>query len=543
MLGIGLVVGCGIGLSLGMRPAPPDSLATHAASDSPRPTSCIAVSDAPTGTTSTAPAPSPTTAASANDTREKLLELLAGPNPARNWSEINEQLSTWCQSDPAAALAFIQHAPRFPMRNSALTLPLAAIARNDPDSAAAWLRTHATEIDRRRIADEVATTIADSNPREALAFANANVHTSEGIVGYVIGKLAATAPADAAALFTTLAESERATAALMVGQNWATHDPTGALRWSATLTNERCATAAATGALLALAEEDPHAAAEALSRYALPPEAASSALRAIANADPALALSTVSTLPTAKQTAVARTLVETALESAPDRIAALGRSLLPEADFAAALRQAWTAWRESDRPAAEAWADTVTDLDLRNRLASIKLADSAESDPALFLASLDAVPDAYREPQSIQSALANLPPPDAARWVASHASAIPTAAAVQTAESYFNADQAAADSWARNLPVGEARDQALSSVAGNWGLRGETDRATGALAAISDPLARTATSFQIFNTLHGQSPDTAVAWLATQPLSAEVRTNWEAVAAGTQSFSGIAPCD
>lgn len=540
MLGIGLVVGGGLGLLLGMRPAPAARTrpATETAADTALSPIFLDTLQPPGSAAPGAPPVAPPVDDSAP---AKLCALLATPNPMRHWGEIHEQLSAWCLVDPRAALDFVQQAPRFPQRNSALALPLAAIARTDAASAAAWLLAHGTEIDRRRIGDEVFVTIANEHPREALEFTGAGVRLSDGLLGYAIGPLAATEPDEALALLATLGGSDRVQASMILGQHWAAHDPAAALRWCATVAEERCAVAAANSVLLTIAEQDPRAAAAALGRHNLPDEAIASTLRTIAHTDPALALDAAAKLPIGRQAAVVRPLLEAALEAEPDRVAALGRAVLPTAEFNSVMHQAWTSWRDSDRVAAEAWADTVTDSDLRSRLEGIRLADGPAADPALFLASIESLPDAHREQQSIDTAVANLAPRDAARWLAEHPDLAPAAATVRTAEALFDTDEAAADAWARSLPAGGNRDLVLSSVAANWGLRGETDRATGALATIGDPLVRTATSFHLFRTLHGRNPDAAAAWLATQPLSAEVRANWEAIAAGRPNLPGIEP--
>ncbi len=540
LLGVGLLVGCGIGLSLGMRPAP-------APATPPAGTAAEGSVADETGT-GAAGAATPTAAPDTFDpfaARRQLTALLASANPLRDWAKIDQVLLEWSCNDPWAALDFVRQAPRFPMRNNALAGPLARIAHSTPAAVADWLRQTMAETDRRRIADQIVSMIAEDYPREALALAaEADLNVSTGLIGYTVGELARTAPDEALAMFATLTETERNQAAMMVAQNWTANDPEAALRWCESLRGQSCAAAASTGVLLKLNEEDPATAAAALLHLKPPPDAVCDALRAIAEADPALAFSTAASLPAEQKPRAAKTLAEAAFGADPDRVTALVRSQFPDTEAQPLISQGWTAWRDSDRPAAEAWADNVADPALRRLLAGIRLTDMVESDPTLFLASIDAVPGAQPEADSIRTALANLPAGDAARWVAAHPTVADPTTAVRAFETYFQSDSAAATAWAHSLPPGALRDHVLVSVSENWGRTSERANVEAALAAISDPQLRTSSRFRAFSSLFSTDPAAARNWLAAQPLSAEVRASWEAIAA-TQGDSplGEISCD
>jgi hypothetical protein len=526
LLGIGLLLGCGIGLSVGMRPVPA-SARTPVAPEA-EPPSQPPTETAPGSTTTTGIFP--TEAEPIADPRAQLTRLLAAPNPMNQWSEIDGLLTRWSGTEPQAALEFVQRAPRFPLRNAALAIPLTVIARGDPLAVADWLRTNQGETDRQRLADQIVATLADTHPHEAILLATTkDLRTSAHLFGYAIGRLATTAPADALAFYSTLNGPVREHAAQMLAGTWSENDPVAALRWCETLHGDRAENAAATGLLLQLAQADPSQAAAALVRLQPPAEAACAALQSIAQADPALAFGCIAALPAAQASAATKALAECVFGADPDRAAALLRANVPAAELAASLRTAWNNWRDSDRPAAEAWADNLADPELRSRMAEIQLADAAESDPTTLLATLDTISGATAENDAIRSALNNAPTPDAARWIAAHPQLVSRETAAQIARNYAANDSTAAATWARALPDGEFRDRALASVAINSTDDTPALQSADTLAAIGDPQLQLAARFEVFRGLQQQDHAVALAWLDAQPVSTEVRASWEAI--------------
>ena len=62
---------------------------------------------------------------------------------------------------------------------------------------------------------------------------------------------------------------------------------------------------------------------------------------------------------------------------------------------------------------------------------------------------------------------------------------------------------------------------------------GDTSKASASLADIDDQRLQTGTCFQVFTTLYRKDPIAAAQWLNTQPVSPEVRANWQTLAGAT----------
>jgi hypothetical protein len=529
ILGVGLLAGGGIGYALGVRQTALAQLST--AGERPQP--CLDAAPRSTGAT---PAPAdrttaPEPAAGAANDRARIADWLAAQGPMRDWSEINRCLIRWAKTDPWAVLAFVDQADRFPERTNALAVPLSLIGRTTPTAAADWLRAHVPESARKELATQVVAIISDENPREALALARADeIPVEPSTVGYVLGCLARQDPTEAAALLSTLAAANRTNAAEMIGSTWAERDAESALLWCESLRGQPGDDQAARGVLLELATRNATTLGEALTRLQPSAETTECVVRMLAATDAPQALLLAANLPAAQQPAAAKALAETALGSAPDRVAARARAALPVSEFSSVLADGWQEWRRSDRPAAEAWANNLTDPALRGVIANFKLQEIANGEPELFLSSLTTLPASSTERTAVEAALSSLPADAAARWIAAQPDAVDPAFAARTAANYFQADREAASRWAHSLPPGTARDRALASTALAWSETGDPTTATVTADTIADPRLQTSTRFQIFNTLCQQDRPGALRWLARQPLSAEIRTNWEILA-------------
>jgi len=522
-LGIGLLAGCGLAIGLHRVPARPGTVV--AATTVPEPAATAQPTGGPT-TDKNASALAPGIA----ELGQQLTAFLAMPNPSNTWSEIDDCLTAWAEIDPWTALEFVRTAPRFPQRLNALAIPLAKIAASDPNKATDWLLGHLSLPDRNELRAQLVARIAEDHPHEATVLALADpAALSSSFVEYALGQLAASAPADALAVLDTLPPQEREQAAGAIASNWAKHDPDAAIRWCQSLGDRDYSSNATRSALGELAGDTPGAAVAALARLRPPVNVTVDVLRQIATADAGLALGALASLPADQQAAATKAIATAAFDSAPDKLLALLHANVPAADIAPALRTAWIDWRYSDRTAAEAWAARTTDPTARNVIAQIELENLTTADPDLFLSSIDSIPAAQLETEAIQTALGSTRPATAANWIAGHPTLVPPEVVAQTAANYFQADRQAATLWATNLPAGESRDRALSSVASSWGQAGDSTAADTALAAIANPQLQTASRFRVFNVLHGNNSEVALKWLAAQPLSAEVRASWEAI--------------
>jgi len=541
ILGVGLLAGGGIGYAVGVHHIALAQLSTAGERTPP------ALSSARPAT-GAAPVPADLTAApepaadNCEKDRTRIADWLTAQGPMHDWSEINRCLTRWAKADPWATLAFVHQAGRFPERDNALSVPLAYIGRTDPSAVADWLRSHVPETGRKELATRIVVMISDENPREALALARADeIPVEPSTVGYILGCLARHEPTEAAALLSTLAAAERTGAAEMIGSTWAEQDAESALLWCESLRGQPGDDQAARGVLLELATRNAATVGAALKRLQPSAETTEYVVRLMANNDATRALLLAADLPVAQQPAAAKALAETAFGSAPDRVVALARATLPVSEFSAVLANGWQEWRRSDRPAAEAWASQLTDPALRGAIASLQLQEVATNDPDLFLSSLAALPAAGAERTSIEAALSSLPADAAARWIAEQPSAVDPDFAARIAANYFRTDREAATLWAQALPPGSARDRALASTALAWSETGDTTTATLTIDTIADPRLQTSARFQIFSALFQADRPNALQWLARQPLSAEIRANWEILATTTTSPVPLGP--
>jgi hypothetical protein len=531
MVGLALLAGLGAGYLIGIRQP-----ATVAA-----PTPAIPAPESPTtADPKSSPASTtlaePTTVAppSLEEVKQRLAAWIAAGSPRGERSKVGEYLTVWSTSEPDDALEFIFDAPDFPWRNGALSIPLASIARRDPVKVCTWLRSHLPDTDCGEIAAQVIGEIHRDAPRQALALAEA-----DGFVvppryrGMILASLARTSPAEALAAFSRLPEGGRSDTAAMLATAWAATDPAAALRWTDSIAALPGAENARRGVILQLARGNPAQAFALLSQQALSPENAHRLALDLARQNPTLTLQKLSLVPAEFRVQAFSTAAADSFAAAPDRIAALAKNALPAPKASEAIAEVWNRWLAQDRRSAEAWAASVQDPVLRNGLEMASLGDTANTDPVLFLASVAALPSAHTEKPLIQSALDRLDPSQALDWIAAHPTLVEPDYAAQAATTYFAADRDQATAWAHRLPPGEARNRSLAGLALSWVNAGDTAKASSAIAAIADQRLQTGTRFQIFTTLYLQDSAAASQWLNTQPVSPEIRANWEALAGET----------
>ncbi len=530
-LGLGLVAGAAGGFAVGQhrRPsAPGPAPATQA--ETPGATGVTAEA------ANAAPAEAAPTAAesAAGEDRARIESWLAAGCPMRDWSEIVQLLNHWSDTDPWAAVAFVHGAPRFPERTNALCIPLAAAGRDAPEAVAAWLRDRVPLAARKELATQIVGSLCDQHPAAALALVRAEgIAVEPHTFTYIVGNLVQQDPPAALALFAALPATERVTSAELIASFWSARDPQAAVAWCEHQRGEPHADLAARGVLLALANRDAALAADALLRLQPGAETIGYTVNALTYNDATVALRLAEQLASEARAAAVRALAESALGTAPERIAALAHTALPPADFEPLMVSAWANWRRSDPTAAEAWAERLGDSPTRAAVLRAKLEEVANNEPDLLLASIDAVPAGELERTSIQSALNSLPVATAARWIAERPDLVEPAFAATTAAGYFEADRETATAWALTLPAGTARDHALAATARAWSENGDAAQATATVAAIAEPALRTAARFRVFRSLYERDSAGARTWLAAQPLAPEVRANWEDLAAST----------
>ena len=534
LVSLGLIAGLGLGYAVGVRHAPAIATVEPARSD-PIPSPTVRSSaPAPVAASNNKPAPP-----SLAEAKRKLADWLAAGAPEDGSAEVITCLEVWSTSDPQAALAFIASAPRFPRRNFALAIPLAAIGRRDPNQIVAWLRANLPESERGNVAEVVIRRIYRENPREALVLAEADqTPVGRHAFGRIFQELARIAPAEAVAAFNRLSDGGREATAHAFASAWLESDPAAALRWVDSLSGEPGESGARNAVITNLLGTNIDEALVRMRQWNLPEDTINGLLRMAARQHPEALLGRLDSLPPNQRAAVIGVVLRERLSSDPEQMVAIARASLPSDQAATLISDSWQRWIAEDRPAAEAWAATVRDSSLRPGLELAKLRDTARTDPNLFLSSVANYPGAFETEKSlILDALAQLNSDVAGDWIARHPGVVDPDFVAATAAGFFEWNRDEALVWAHLLPPGETQNRALASIAQRWTASGDPAQAAATLAAITDPRVQTGTRFQVFSTLYRKDRAAAVQWLAAQPVTPEIRSNWETLAA-TSSLAG-----
>ncbi len=535
---LGLLAGLGLGYAVGLRTTPTGA--------------------APIDPSAAAPAPAPVAQRSGHarffksdevpdrptleTAKRTLSDWVANNSGDQHFGEIVESLKVWSDSDPQAALAFVLSAPRFPRRNFALSVPLAKICQRDPAQVIAWLHANIPEQERGEIAERVIGRICQVNPREALVLAEAD-ETPVGRHSFaqIFQQLVRLAPGEALAAFNRLSDGGREMTAHSIARAWVETDPVAAFRWVESLRGQPGEGSAKKALLSSLVETDLDQALALMRQWNLGDDDTSQLFHMVAYRKPEEVLNRLGEFPAAQRGEILAVALGEQFSTAPDRMAAIARANLPAPEAASLVANAWGSWLNHDRPAAEAWAATVQDSSLRSGLELAKLRDSARTDPNLFLSSIANQPDALAsEKPLIHSALAQLNPDVASAWIARHPGVVNPQFVAAAAAGFFEWNRDEAILWAHSLPPGETQNRALASIASQWTDSGDATRAASTIAAITDPRLQTGTRFQVFTTLYRKDRTAAVQWLAAQPVTPEIRANWETLASTTESGSAPA---
>lgn len=534
LVSLGLIAGLGLGYTVGVRRT---SVVAAAAPGRTEPVPAPAPRPATSAPLAAAPGkparPSPDTA------RRELADWVAAGASDEKLGTIFQQLEVWAETDPQAALAFVLSAPRFPQRKSALAIPLGVLCRRDPNQVIAWLHANLPEQERGEVAEIVIRRIHRENPREALVLAEAD-QTPVGRHSFaqIFQQLARIAPAEAVAAFNRLSDGGREMTAHSIAYAWAESDPAAALRWVESLRGQPGARSAQHALIGELFENDIGQALALMRQWNLADEGTNSLWQMIAYRKPEAVLDHLGEFPAAQRGELLGVALRERFSTAPDRLVTLARQNLPPAEASSLIGTAWQHWLNEDRPAAEAWAAASQDGSLRSSLELVKLRDTARTDPNLFLASIANYPGALEsEKPLIHNALAQLTSDVAGDWIARHPGVVDPDFVAVTAAGFFEWNRDEALVWAHLLPPGETQNRALASIAQRWTASGDPAQAAATLAAITDPRVQTGTRFQVFNTLYRKDRSAAVQWLAAQPVTPEIRANWETLAA-TSSLAG-----
>ena len=526
LVSLGLIAGLGLGYALGVRRAPaastirvPETAApAHAAAPVPA-----------TPTRAIDPSVGPRTA---DDAQHLLTAWVSGKNSGIDTGQLRECLHLWSENDPHAVLGFIDQHLHGNMRNYAFAFPLAVIGRRNPREAVDWLRSYPTAEDRDHIAKLTVDSLTKPAPSIALAITEGlSLNLSSLQHHFLLGALAADDPAAAQTAFSKLPAHRRKEVALAVGRGSAANNPQAALLWCKSLGDSPESGEAMQGVVseiaLKLGDEK---ALEAVNQLQPSQAALDDIAKTLNWRSPETALALLPQLSPKASAALAERFIDKDFAETPDEMLALARAYLPPEKASAALAAAWADWRDTQSEAADAWLASLADSEQRALFEPVKLRHLASADPVGYLDRIASVPFAATEHEMIEEALGEVSPAEAANWVAINPKLLAPEQSTQTIVSYYEESPAAATTWALRLPTGASQDQVLETIVLASLKEGDSANAGSLIAAISDPHRQTGTRFKVFTSLYRKDRAAATQWLAAQPVTPEIRANWETLA-------------
>lgn len=531
---LGLLVGGGLGLAVGLhlgaRPPPgePAAIATG-------PTGTIATSGsrAAVATPDVAEPAGKPAPPSVPEIRAGLDRWLADGAPLDQLPQIHDWLDQWSKTDLRAALRFVADAPRFPQRNAALAIPLATLASRDAAGALAWLTTEIPSSDRKAVAEAIIARIGTEFPLQAMQLAQTPGLSVEPYwMGNLMGSLIRARPQEALSFFARLNHDGRDQAVGPLVSGWYESDRAAAIQWCESQRDTAHFTTAIRALIQSASEQHPGEFDQLVQQLKLTPAQLAEVGQNLDWNSTDQALVILPYLGPEESRRVMSSVIDEQLSLDPAGAIKFARDVLPAGAAADVVSSAWSSWLGSDRKAALAWADTVTDPELRAKIQDTLLTQTAENEPRNFLETMALAPDRKVTPEQIATAVNALGRSDsvaAAKWIAQHPQAVPSSAVGEVTSQWLRQDAVAAFAWVQQLPAGATQDRALRSAVEHWVDSKEFDLATKAIATISDPQRQTAMRMRVFAGLTDQDPAAASRWLETQPVHPEARASWIAL--------------
>ncbi len=458
-----------------------------------------------------------------DDGRAALAMWYAANCPWAGKAAALEHLAVWAEKDPRAALAWVSCRAHHSNYDHFLAVSLAWLCRQSPAETNDWILGNIKVAQRAKLARSVMYEVAGIAPHEAIAFAvAAGIELDIEYRTPILETLALTDPAEFAAMFSSLSPADQKRSASSIANHWARSDREGATRWCESLQGQPGEVNAIRGLLCEVAQQDPANVFEVFDRLSRTGGKMGSVAFYLTFHENGFS----GMLP-----AIAGDL----LASDPARTVELFKTHQRER-AGECITKAWTSWRYSDRIAADAWAETINDPEVKAALVTGQLREAAKHDPAMLLSCLDANPSAEIEKKTIRDALLRVPRTDARKWIAAHPDLAEAESTSWITQRYLEDDHSAAVAWVDSLPVGENKDQALAQVALSDDESTNIGSATAALEAITNPALRTTVTFKLYSSLHAKDKRTAESWLAGQPIPLEIRANWETISSAKPSL-------
>ncbi len=491
--------------------------------------------DAPTGSTRSRAPSTPAGAARLPPAQAhaRLAAWVAAGCPRLEPMEVHTLLNAWSDAAPWDALAFVHGAPQFRGRTEAYRIPLTRIATVNPEAAAAWINRELTDPGIRGSVFEgvVRLTMVD-HPETALELACGARTIPSYVVSQIVDRLAFKNPPAALAWFgQRLSEAERKSHASDLAKGWLRSDPVAARDWCL----QQAGTPHGEGVLRALALDLAGRAPEELGLlFALPSLPLStriSVLHEVGYSRPDVVLDHLPGLPAKEARGIFLGMFDSLFGEDPGAAVELGRSLLPPDVLHEHVRSSWNRWADSDRPGALAWAAAIGDTDVKRQLALEQQKHEICRSPADFLAGVSTTPSDPDTRGLLEVALTSYAyrePSEAAAWFSQRVATVEPGHARTIAEVYAYQNAPAAVAWAQSLPLGPARDAACTILIDHHAVQRKVPEFASLVAGISDPVLQTQATYRVFCAISDR--EVAERWLDAQPLPAEVRASWIAIA-------------
>jgi len=473
--------------------------------------------------------------------QEYIERWLAAGSPEKNQPNVGECLRRWSEADAEGVLAFVHGAKQFPRRNEAYALPLAVIGRENVQRVIGWLQQNLPEKDRGNVAEMTIAEMEDKHPLEAWTLAMAdNIPVRLPYVRGILMSMLKTNPAEALRVMDSMPDERKADVAQSFAAAWAGMDSQAALAWCVAQKEKSFANDVAWAMLYYFSDKKPSEFCAAVERLGVTPDSTNYyiLLNNLARNDPLVALEVLQKMPKEQMQRYGDSVVRALFQTDADQAVAAAQVLFPEGEREKQIFESYQEWARSDRKAAEEWLAREADSGLREQ---IKMGQLATNDPAAFLASIGPATDLSGAFMSrcLDDALIRSgfeQSGEALRWLLANPDQITNARLSTLSRHSRESTVPAMIENIPNIPEGKSRDTLIGFTAEQSIRERNWDTAADLLPLVADSAGQDKLRYKIFSGMmsNPSERDAAREWLATQPLSDEVRASWETLAAPTE---------
>ncbi|MDF9828361.1 hypothetical protein M2447_002479 [Ereboglobus sp. PH5-10] len=464
--------------------------------------------------------------------------MTAGCPPGQQ-KNVFEGLRRWSEVDADGALAFVDGAAKFPTRNTAYGIPLTAIGTKNMGRVIDWLQKNLSQRDRSDIAGFVIMELKDTHPEEAWVLARADdISVAPHYFGEIMQSMLKTDPAGSLRVLESLPDRGKSRVVKDFAIAWLNMDESAALEWCARQRDKPYGSEMFFHILEYYAKEKPSSILATIERLNVVFEQNlyyGDFMNKLAWNDPLIALATLQKMPADKIAHYGRDVIRELLKTDADQAVAAARVIWPdEVDRTDNLWRSYANWARSDRKAAEVWLENEADGALREQ---IKTKQLLWDNPAAFLGSVDVkintpLMENYIN-EAMRMAARHGQSDEALHWLLANPDQI-TSKRVSCFQ-YANGPDGKIPLTPMDVsavPEGKGREALIDFVAEASTDTEDWQSAVELLPLVTDSGKQDALRFKIFSSMMSNESEREAAreWLATQPLSEEVRASWETLA-------------